>query len=50
MKELTERLNEKTDKYKKAALLMTDFLDDILSKQPNILASTQDMHINIEKL
>lgn len=43
-------MGNKTDRYKKAALIMTDFLDDLLSKQPNILASNHDMHVNIEKL
>ena len=51
LKESHERLGNKTDKLKKAALIMTDFLDDLLSKSPNILATTgHDMHINIEKL
>ena len=38
------------EKYKRAALLMTEFLDDILNSNPNILASDKDMHLNLEKI
>ena len=29
---------------------MTEFLDDILNSNPNILASDKDMHLNLEKI
>ena len=38
------------EKYRKAALLMTEFLDDLLNNTPNILDSDRDMHINLEKM
>ena len=43
-------MNQSSEKYKRAALLMTDFLDDLLSSTPNILDSDQDMHLNLEKI
>ena len=39
-----------SEKYKRAALLMTEFLDDLLSSTPNILDSDKDMHLNLEKI
>lgn len=48
---LQDKLNASSERYKRAALIMTEFLDDLLSQQPNILNSeTQDMHLNLEKL
>lgn len=38
------------EKYKKAALLLTEFLDDLLNQKPNILEQDKDMHLNIDKL
>ena len=38
------------EKYKRAALLMTEFLDDLLNSTPNILESDKDMHLNLEKI
>jgi len=38
------------EKYKRAALLMTEFLDDLLSQTPNILDNDKDMHVNLEKI
>ena len=43
-------MNVSREKYKRAALLMTEFLDDILNSQPNILESDKDMHLNLEKI
>ena len=43
-------MNLSREKYKRAALLMTDFLDDILNQQPNILDNDNDMHVNLEKI
>jgi hypothetical protein len=38
------------EKYKRAALLLTEFLDDLLTQTPNILNTDKDMHLNLEKL
>lgn len=43
-------MNLSREKYKRAALLMTEFLDDILTQTPNILESDKDMHLNLEKI
>jgi hypothetical protein len=43
-------MNMTGEKYKRAALLMTEFLDDLLSSTPNILDSDNDMHLNLEKI
>lgn len=43
-------MNVSREKYKRAALLMTEFLDDILNQTPNILESDKDMHLNLERI
>jgi DNA repair exonuclease SbcCD ATPase subunit len=48
--ELQEKLNLSREKYKRAALLLTDFLDDMLNNTPNILSSDKDMHLNLDKM
>ncbi len=48
--ELQDKLNISKEKYKRAALLLTEFLDDILNETPNILDSDKDMHLNLEKM
>ena len=48
--ELQEKFMKSSEKYKTAALLMTDYLDDLLSNKPNLLAANQDIHLNIEKV
>ena len=48
--ELQEKLNQSREKYKRAALLLTDFLDDLLTSTPNILQSDKDMHLNLDKI
>ena len=48
--ELQDKMNISREKYKRAALLMTEFLDDILNSTPNILESDKDMHLNLEKM
>lgn len=35
--ELQDKMNQSREKYKRAALLLTDFLDDLLTSTPNIL-------------
>ena len=48
--ELQEKMNISREKYKRAALLMTEFLDDLLNQTPNILESDKDMHLNLERM
>ena len=48
--ELQEKMNLSREKYKRAALLMTEFLDDLLTQTPNILDNDRDMHVNLEKM
>ena len=48
--DLQDKMNVSREKYKRAALLMTEFLDDILTQTPNILESDKDMHLNLEKM
>lgn len=47
---MQNQFNQSKQKYKRAALLLTEFLDDILSESPNILQPDQDLHLNVEKL
>ena len=44
------QFNQSKQKYKRAALLLTEFLDDMLSETPNILQPDKDLHLNVEKL
>lgn len=48
--EIQSKLSQSHEKYKKAALLLTEFLDDLLNQKPNILEQDKDMHLNIDKL
>ena len=48
--ELQDKMNMSREKYKRAALLMTEFLDDLLNQTPNILETEKDMHLNLEKM
>jgi len=48
--DLQDKMNVSREKYKRAALLMTEFLDDLLNQAPNILDSDKDMHVNLEKM
>ena len=48
--DLQEKMNMSREKYKRAALLMTEFLDDLLNSTPNILDNDKDMHLNLEKI
>jgi hypothetical protein len=34
--DLQEKFNHSRNKYKRAALILTDYLEDVLNKQPNI--------------
>jgi molecular chaperone GrpE (heat shock protein) len=48
--QLQDKLHNNKEKYKRAALLLTEFLDDLLKKQPSILQNDKDMHLNLDKL
>lgn len=48
--ELKEKMSMSREKYKRAALLMTEFLDDLLTQTPNILDNDKDLHVNLEKI
>lgn len=46
---LQDKLSESRDKYKRAALICTDFLQDMISSNPNIL-NDQSINFNLELL
>ena len=48
--EMQNKLNVTHDKYKRAALILTEFLDDLLNQTPNILEQDKDIHLNIDGL
>jgi chromosome segregation ATPase len=48
--ELQDKMNQSREKYKRAALLLTDFLDDMLTATPNILSQDKDMNLDMEKM
>ena len=47
---MQQQFGQSKQKYKRAALLLTEFLDDILHAQPNILQPDKDLHLNVEKI
>ena len=48
--ELQEKFNGSRQKYKRAALILTDFLEDMLNSQPTIISPERDLHLNLEKI
>ena len=46
---LQDKLSESRDKYKRAALICTDFLQDMINSNPNIL-NDQTINFNLELL
>lgn len=48
--ELQDKMNLSREKYKRAALLLTDFLDDILTSTPNVLQSDKELQLNLDKM
>ena len=48
--DLQEKFNQSRQKYKRAALLLTEFLDDMLHSTPNILQPDKDLHLNLDKI
>ena len=47
---MQNKLNMTHDKYKRAALILTEFLDDLLNQTPNILDQDKDIHLNMDGL
>ena len=43
-------LEKMREKYNKAALLLTEFLDNLLSGHPNILQDSKDLYLDIDRL
>ena len=48
--DLQDRMYLSREKYKRAALILTDFLDDIINSTPNILQTDKEFLINLEKM
>ena len=48
-RELQEKFGSSFDKYKKAALIMTEFLDDALKGASNDFFG-QDLHLDVDKM
>ena len=48
-KDLTDKFSSSVDKYKKAALIMTEFLDDALKGASNDIFG-QDLHLDVDKM
>lgn len=48
--QLQDKFSQSRHKYKRAALIMTEFLEDMINKQPNILQGDKEMHLNLEKI
>ena len=48
--DLQDRMYLSREKYKRAALLLTDFLDDIINSNPNILQTDKELLINLDKM
>ena len=46
--DLQEKFNSSRNKYKRAALILTDYLEDILNKQPNIFQGERELHLNLD--
>ena len=47
---LMEKLYKSREKYKRTALLLTDYLDDLLNSSEGVLSSEQDMHLNLDEI
>lgn len=48
-RDLQDKLTQSSERYKKAALLMTEFLDDVLAGAPNNFLG-QDLHLDVERM
>lgn len=45
--DIQDKLSQSREKYKRAALLLTEYLDDIIQGQPNILSGDDDLSLNL---
>ncbi len=45
-----QMLDKMKDKYSKAALLLTEFLDNLLTSTPNLLQEEKNLYLDIERL
>ena len=48
--DIQDKLGRQKEKYKRAALMLTEFLEDLLNDAPNILQTDKDLHLNVEKI
>jgi len=46
--EIQDKLSRQKEKYKRAALMLTEFLEDLLSQKPNILKEQAKFAISQE--
>jgi len=47
---LQQTIEKMKDKYSKAALLLTEFLDNLLTQTPNLLQEEKNLYLDIERL
>ena len=48
--DLQGKMSLSREKYKRAALLMTEFLDNLLNSAPNILETDPDFNLDLERI
>jgi hypothetical protein len=47
---LQDKFASSRQKYKRAALILTEFLEEMLNSQPTIISPDRDLHLNVEKI
>lgn len=47
---MQEQLEKMRDKYGKAALLLTEFLDNLITDTPNILNDEKDLYLDLDRM
>lgn len=47
---MQEKFQSQRHKYKRAALIFTDFLEDIINQKPNILSGDKEMLLNLDRI
>lgn len=48
--ELQEKFSQSRQKYKRAAYLLSEFLEDLLAGSPGILQPEKDLYLNLERI
>lgn len=48
--ELQDKLVNSREKYKKSALILTEYLDELLTATPQVMNNEADMHLNLDKI